>query len=103
MPLKEVLLLFCASSRGLCIYGEKFKGYHPTIVTSSVKQVTTCSMGEGGNDDFFTEWEESYDSFDDMGLHENLLRGIYAYGEAASRVCPSSRHYAPWNQFSHSS
>lgn len=37
-------------------------------------------MGEGGGDDFFTEWEESYDSFDDMGLHENLLRGIYAYG-----------------------
>jgi len=29
---------------------------------------------------FFTEWEETYDSFDQMGLHENLLRGIYAYG-----------------------
>jgi hypothetical protein len=29
---------------------------------------------------FFTEWEESFDSFDQMGLHENLLRGIYAYG-----------------------
>lgn len=42
-------------------------------------------MGEGGGDDFFTEWEESYDSFDDMGLHENLLRGIYAYGKPASR------------------
>jgi len=39
-------------------------------------------MGEGGGggESFFTEWEESYDSFDTMGLHENLLRGIYAYG-----------------------
>lgn len=39
-------------------------------------------MGEGGGggETFFTEWEESFDSFDTMGLHENLLRGIYAYG-----------------------
>lgn len=42
-------------------------------------------MNEGG-EDFFTEWEDSYDSFDQMGLHENLLRGIYAYGEAAVGV-----------------
>ncbi len=42
-----------------------------------------CSMteGGGGGESFFTEWEETYDSFDNMGLHENLLRGIYAYGE----------------------
>eukprot|EP00873_Tetraselmis_striata_P027311 jgi/Tetstr1/447575/TSEL_034953.t1 len=35
------------------------------------------------NDDgspFYTEWEETYESFDQMNLHENLLRGIYAYG-----------------------
>jgi hypothetical protein len=32
-------------------------------------------------DKFFTDWEETFDSFDAMGLHENLLRGIYAYGE----------------------
>ncbi|KAM0933564.1 putative RNA helicase [Dioscorea sansibarensis] len=30
--------------------------------------------------DFFTEYDEVYDSFDSMGLQENLLRGIYAYG-----------------------
>jgi translation initiation factor 4A len=36
--------------------------------------------GGGGGESFFTEWEETYDSFDNMGLHENLLRGIYAYG-----------------------
>ncbi|WIA44211.1 hypothetical protein OEZ86_010527 [Tetradesmus obliquus] len=29
---------------------------------------------------FFTEWEETFESFMQMGLHENLLRGIYAYG-----------------------
>ncbi len=34
----------------------------------------------GDSDTFYTEWEETYDSFDQMGLHENLLRGIYAYG-----------------------
>lgn len=41
-----------------------------------------CSMTSEDNEKFFTEWEETFDSFDQMGLHENLLRGIYAYGEA---------------------
>ena len=35
--------------------------------------------GQGG-ETFYTEWEESFESFDQMNLHENLLRGIYAYG-----------------------
>ncbi len=39
-------------------------------------------MNEGGSE-FFTEWEESFESFDQMNLHENLLRGIYAYGMLA--------------------
>ncbi|OIW12074.1 hypothetical protein TanjilG_15314 [Lupinus angustifolius] len=30
--------------------------------------------------DFFTSYDEVHDSFDAMGLQENLLRGIYAYG-----------------------
>ncbi|XP_020423484.1 eukaryotic initiation factor 4A-2 isoform X3 [Prunus persica] len=30
--------------------------------------------------EFFTSYDEVYDSFDSMGLQENLLRGIYAYG-----------------------
>ncbi|KAJ0608570.1 putative RNA helicase [Helianthus annuus] len=30
--------------------------------------------------DFFTSYDEVYDIFDAMGLQENLLRGIYAYG-----------------------
>eukprot|EP01024_Parvocaulis_polyphysoides_P035460 TRINITY_DN31419_c0_g1_i3.p2 TRINITY_DN31419_c0_g1~~TRINITY_DN31419_c0_g1_i3.p2 ORF type:complete len:445 (+),score=68.69 TRINITY_DN31419_c0_g1_i3:87-1337(+) len=29
---------------------------------------------------FFEEWTEVHESFDDMSLPENLLRGIYAYG-----------------------
>ncbi|KDD74664.1 DEAD/DEAH box helicase [Helicosporidium sp. ATCC 50920] len=33
-----------------------------------------------GNEAFYKEWNESFDAFDDMGLHENLLRGIFAYG-----------------------
>jgi translation initiation factor 4A len=31
-------------------------------------------------DCFYTDWEECFETFDQMGLHENLLRGIYAYG-----------------------
>ncbi|WOH08946.1 hypothetical protein DCAR_0728397 [Daucus carota subsp. sativus] len=30
--------------------------------------------------DFFTSYDEVYETFDGMGLQENLLRGIYAYG-----------------------
>eukprot|EP00884_Botryococcus_braunii_P018271 jgi/Botrbrau1/5127/Bobra.0128s0035.1 len=33
-----------------------------------------------GQESFYTEWEGTSDSFDEMNLHENLLRGIYAYG-----------------------
>ena len=35
--------------------------------------------GEG--DDFISTWDEVHETFDVMGLHENLLRGIYAYGK----------------------
>lgn len=38
-----------------------------------------CRLLEKGAD-FFTEYDEVYDSFDLMGLQENLLRAIYAYG-----------------------
>ena len=31
-------------------------------------------------EDIETNWEEVTESFDDMGLKEDLLRGIYAYG-----------------------
>mmetsp|Transcript_54969 Transcript_54969/g.174795 ORF Transcript_54969/g.174795 Transcript_54969/m.174795 type:complete len:234 (+) Transcript_54969:143-844(+) len=35
---------------------------------------------ENDGEDMISDWEEVADSFDQMGLHENLLRGIYAYG-----------------------
>jgi hypothetical protein len=38
--------------------------------------------GEG--DDFISTWDEVHETFDVMGLHENLLRGIYAYGMGLS-------------------
>ncbi|KAK9830725.1 hypothetical protein WJX74_004270 [Apatococcus lobatus] len=37
-------------------------------------------LGEGGGETFYTDWNESYEVFDQMNLHESLLRGIYAYG-----------------------
>ena len=33
-----------------------------------------------GEDNVITEWTEVHETFDTMNLHENLLRGIYAYG-----------------------
>ncbi|KAH0872830.1 hypothetical protein HID58_070192 [Brassica napus] len=33
-----------------------------------------------GQNEFFTSYDEVHESFDAMGLQENLLRGIYAYG-----------------------
>uniref|UniRef100_A0ACD5V7U5 Uncharacterized protein n=3 Tax=Avena sativa TaxID=4498 RepID=A0ACD5V7U5_AVESA len=37
-------------------------------------------LNQGDTEDFFTSYDEVHESFDDMGLQENLLRGIYAYG-----------------------
>ncbi|KAK7859164.1 eukaryotic initiation factor 4a-13 [Quercus suber] len=36
-------------------------------------------LGTDGQE-FFTSYDEVFESFDAMGLQENLLRGIYAYG-----------------------
>ena len=38
----------------------------------------------GESNEFYTDWEETFESFDQMNLHENLLRGIYAYGGSLS-------------------
>ena len=32
-----------------------------------------------------SDWTEVAETFDSMGLHENLLRGIYAYGPRLPR------------------
>ena len=31
-------------------------------------------------EEFITNWEETVESFDDMGLKEGVLRGIYGHG-----------------------
>lgn len=49
-----------------------------TGLLRSMDAFILCRMSEGN--EFYTEWTESYDSFDQMNLRENLLRGIYAYG-----------------------
>jgi translation initiation factor 4A len=41
------------------------------------------AKAEGEEDDeelFVTNWEETVESFDDLGLKEEVLRGIYGYG-----------------------
>lgn len=55
-----------------------FRSCLEAITRDLLKFHTNCSMSEGN--EFYTEWTESYESFDQMNLHENLLRGIYAYG-----------------------
>ena len=53
----------------------------------------------GNNEDkFYTDWEETFDSFDQMSLHENLLRGIYAYGAQPGLLQPSAR-WQGWGAF----
>ena len=49
-------------------------------------QLSGCLCRSESAGEFYTEWEESYESFDQMNLHENLLRGIYAYGEDSGRA-----------------
>lgn len=49
-------------------------------------------MGE--TSEYFTDWNESYESFDQMGLHENLLRGIYAYGASRWPCSSGARRLA---------
>lgn len=39
------------------------------------------------DDNFFTPYDEVHESFDYMGLQENLLKGIYAYGRNLISVC----------------
>ncbi|KAL5555746.1 hypothetical protein UlMin_037982 [Ulmus minor] len=40
----------------------------------------TRLLATSSAEDFFTSYKEVFDSFDAMGLQENLLKGIYVYG-----------------------
>lgn len=44
-----------------------------------IDDVSVIRLAVDGQD-FFTSFDEVYDTFDAMGLLEDLLRGIYAYG-----------------------
>lgn len=39
-----------------------------------------CNLGEEAEELFETNWDLEVDNFDDMGLKEEVLRGIYAFG-----------------------
>jgi len=36
--------------------------------------------GEEAEEDFVSNWTQSVESFDEMGLKEEILRGLYAFG-----------------------
>ena len=36
--------------------------------------------GEEAEEDFVSNWTQSVEKFDDMGLNELILRGLYAFG-----------------------
>lgn len=57
-----------------------------------------CRQAEGG--EFWSDWNESSESFDQMDLHENLLRGIYAYGMHPASRDPK-RQYSPCPSHTH--
>ena len=40
----------------------------------------TSVLDEGVEEVFETNWDLEVNKFDDMGLSENVLRGIYGYG-----------------------
>lgn len=70
-----------ASSNGLSVevgYQNDWNTFS-NLILELILAYTFSLSGEG--DDFISTWEEVHDTFDAMGLHENLLRGIYAYGE----------------------
>ena len=50
----------------------------PTLTLSFQSSEKINQQNAEGGGEFYSEWEETAESFDQMGLHENLLRGIYA-------------------------
>lgn len=43
-------------------------------------ETTDSQITPGEEEEFITNWEETVENFDDMGLKEGVLRGIYGYG-----------------------
>eukprot|EP00803_Ostreobium_quekettii_P005385 evm.model.scf_472.4 EVM.evm.TU.scf_472.4 scf_472:34578-37116(+) len=55
-------------------------GYDTSLYDDRAYDEKMSKFLEGNENEFYTEWEESFQSFDQMNLVEGLLRGIYAYG-----------------------
>ncbi|WIA35364.1 hypothetical protein OEZ86_003815 [Tetradesmus obliquus] len=53
--------------------------YDANFLRDQIDERLGAAQGVEG-ESFFTKWEETFKSFDQMGLNEVLLRGIYAYG-----------------------
>jgi hypothetical protein len=47
---------------------------------STLARRLTNHLCVGEEEEFITNWEETVENFDDMGLKEGVLRGIYGYG-----------------------
>ena len=71
----HAFVLVCPVTLWYCKYGVV------GVSNLAVDQPPLVCCSSQDNNEFYTEWEETFDSFDQMGLHENLLRGIYAYGK----------------------
>lgn len=52
----------------------------PKTPTKVKKKALTHLFHIDAEEEFLTNWDESVESFDDMGLKEEVLRGIYGYG-----------------------
>lgn len=55
-------------------------GYDQTLYDDRAYDQKMSKFLEGNEEEFYTDWEETFQSFDQMNLNEGLLRGIYAYG-----------------------
>lgn len=44
------------------------------------KNINLITISEQNDNEMESNWEEAVDSFDDLNLDKDLLRGIYAYG-----------------------
>ncbi|GMH43853.1 hypothetical protein BSKO_11787 [Bryopsis sp. KO-2023] len=57
-------------------------GYDASLYDEGAYDQKMSKFLDGGaeTEQFYTDWDESFQSFDQMELTEGLLRGIYAYG-----------------------
>ena len=61
-------------------FGEEEKKNDPNTPNDPAQGKDQSSLTHVDEEDFTTNWEESVEKFDDLGLKEEVLRGIYGYG-----------------------